>query len=189
MLRSPLYAKDHSVEFSYFGGRPYAVRGNINVKEDGSHKTLTEIDFESSFTPLAISSFLASANRDTFVFAVDSVPDTLETTINYRSFYSPVKIINEKANDSVDSNEQPIAPKPGEIKEIELLEPRPPVPSEELTSEQSDSLDNNIIVPADTSSISADSLLITTPVVEPESLTLPDSVKTPSIEMPADSTK
>ena len=95
VLRSPLYAKDHSVEFSYFGGRPYAVRGNINVKEDGSHKTLTEIDFESSFTPLAISSFLASANRDTFVFAVDSVPDTLETTIYYRSFYSPVKIINE----------------------------------------------------------------------------------------------
>ena len=189
VLRSPLYAKDHSVEFSYFGGRPYAVRGNINVKEDGSHKTLTEIDFESSFTPLAISSFLASANRDTFVFAVDSVPDTLETTINYRSFYSPVKIINEKANDSVDSNERPIAPKPGEIKEIELLESMPPVPSEELTSEQSDSLDNNIIVPADTSSISADSLLITTPVVEPESLTLPDSVKTPSIEMPADSTK
>ena len=190
ILHSPLYAKDHSIEFSYFGGRPYAVRGNINVKEDGSHKTLTEIDFESSFTPLNISSLLVSANRDTFVFALDSVPDTLETPINYRSFYSPVKIINEKINeDSFDTNEQPTAPTTTEIKETEPTELTPIDPNSGLNSEQSDSLDNNIVVPADTSSISIDSLLITTPVLEPESPTLPDSVKTPSIEMPADSTK
>ena len=92
-------------------------------------------------------------------------------------------------NNNFDTNEQPTTPTTTEIKETEPTELPPIEPNSGLTSEQSDSLDNNIVVPADTSSISADSLLITTPVVEPESLTLPDSVKTPSIEMPADSTK
>ena len=85
--------------------------------------------------------------------------------------------INEKNNEGgVNTNEQPTAPTATEIKEIE-------------PSEKSDSLDNNIIVPADTSSISVDSLLITAPLLEPETPSLLDSVKAPSIEMPPDSTK
>ena len=103
-LYSPLVAKDHSIEFSYFGGHPYAIRGDINVKEDGSHKTLTEVDFESSFIPLNISSMLVPANRDTFVFAADSVPDTLETSINYRSFYYTVTIVKELPAQETDAS-------------------------------------------------------------------------------------
>ena len=30
---SPLHNRDHDITISYFGGRPYAIRGNINVKE------------------------------------------------------------------------------------------------------------------------------------------------------------
>ena len=190
ILHSPLYAKDHSIEFSYFGGRPYAVRGNINVKEDGSHKTLTEIDFESSFTPLDIGSLLVSANRDTFVFALDSVPDTLETQINYRSFYSPVKIINEKINkEDIDTNGKLNGSTPMEIKDPEPLELNPTDPNRGITSEQNDSLGNNIVMPTDTSSISVDSLLITSPVLESVSPALTDSVTPPPLEMLPDSTK
>ena len=189
-LYSPLFAKDHSIEFSYFGGRPYALRGNINVKEDGSHKTLTEIDFESSFTPLNISSLLVSANRDTFVFAVDSVPDTLETPVNYRSFYTPVKIIKEKTiEDTSVSNEKPITPALEETKNAGVANPVPQEQNKEMAPLEDDILDGAPLVPADTSSAPVDSLSIATPVLEPESPTLPNSVKTPSIEMPPDSTK
>ena len=54
---------------------------------------------------------------------------------------------------------------------------------------EDDLLDGAPLVPADTSSAPVDSLSMVTPVLEPESPILPDSVKTPSIEMPADSTK
>ena len=101
-LRSPLFSKDHSISISYFGGRPYAVRGKVNVKEDGSHKTITEIDFDSSFEVLGILSSLSPANRDTFIFAHDEIPDTLRASTNYRSFYSPVTILKEKpSNNSI----------------------------------------------------------------------------------------
>tara|TARA_Y100001970_G_scaffold197319_1_gene240072 strand:+ start:24 stop:557 length:534 start_codon:yes stop_codon:yes gene_type:complete len=101
-LRSPLFSKDHSISVSYFGGRPYAVRGKVNVKEDGSHKTITEIDFDSSFEVLNIFSNLYPANRDTFIFAHDEIPDTLRASTNYRSFYSPVTILKEKpSNNSI----------------------------------------------------------------------------------------
>ena len=45
-ISSPLLSQDHGMTISYFGGQPHAIRGDINVKENGSHKTLTEIDFE-----------------------------------------------------------------------------------------------------------------------------------------------
>ena len=186
-LYSPLYAKDHSIELSYFGGRPYALRGNINVKEDGSHKTLTEIDFESSFTPLNIASLLMPANRDTFVFAVDSIPDTLETTINYRSFYSPVKFIKEKATeDTAAVPEKPLAPKNEEIKEKDPLSSISLAPNDGVVPAQTDSVDNNVLVPVDTSSAPVDSLSMAKPIIDPA---LPDSVKTSPLEMSADSTK
>ena len=97
-VHSPLFSKDHSISMSYFGGRPYAVRGKVNVKEDGSHKTITEIDFDSSFEVLGMSSNLSPANRDTFIFAHDEIPDTLRASTNYRSFYSPVTILKEKTS-------------------------------------------------------------------------------------------
>ena len=46
----------HDIIIEYFGGRPHAIRGDVNVKNDGSHKTLTEIDFESAFSPVKIMS-------------------------------------------------------------------------------------------------------------------------------------
>ena len=97
-IGSPLFAKSHDMTIDYFGGRPYAIRGDVNVKKDGSHKTITEIDFETSFRPLSITTILKSANRDTLVFHADSVPDTLKAKTSYRSFYAPVTII-EKIED------------------------------------------------------------------------------------------
>ena len=57
-IGSPLFAKSHDMTIDYFGGRPYAIRGDVNVKKDGSHKTITEIDFETSFRPLSITTIL-----------------------------------------------------------------------------------------------------------------------------------
>jgi hypothetical protein len=108
-VQSPLFSKSHDIIIEYFGGRPHAIRGDVNVKNDGSHKTLTEIDFESAFNPVLIRSRISSANRDTLVFHADSIPDTLKTKTDYRSFYSPVKII-EKAVDQPLENPEPEAP-------------------------------------------------------------------------------
>ena len=85
----------------------------MNVKKDGSHKTLTEIDFEAAFTPTFITSLLSTVNRDTLVFHVDSIPDTLKAKTQYKSFYSPVKII-EKAADTTTETPEPEAPAPAE---------------------------------------------------------------------------
>ena len=108
-VQSPLFSKSHDIIIEYFGGRPHAIRGDVNVKNDGSHKTLTEIDFESAFNPVLIRSRISSVNRDTLVFHADSIPDTLKAKTEYRSFYSPVKII-EKAVDQPLENPEPEAP-------------------------------------------------------------------------------
>ena len=101
------------IVIEYFGGRPHAIRGDVNVKKDGSHKTLTEIDFESAFAPIMIKSFLSSVNRDTLIFHADSIPDTLKAKTQYKSFYSPVKIIEKKTNEIIE-NPEPEAPAPVE---------------------------------------------------------------------------
>ena len=94
-IASPLYAQNHNMNISYYGGRPHSIRGDISVRENGSHKTLTEIDFESSFLPLNITATLASVNRDTLVFHADSIPDTLKAGINFRSFYAPATMLEK----------------------------------------------------------------------------------------------
>ena len=94
-VSSPLYDQQHRMTISYFGGKPHAIRGDISVKENGSHKTLTEIDFESSFSPTNINVWLNPVNRDTLIFHADSIPDTLKTKASFRSFYSPAKVINK----------------------------------------------------------------------------------------------
>ena len=107
-ISSPLYDQQHGMAISYFGGKPHAVRGDISVKENGSHKTLTEIDFESSFSPTSINVWLNPVNRDTLIFHADSIPDTLKTKATFRSFYSPAKVINkippEAISDGVTTN-------------------------------------------------------------------------------------
>ena len=112
-IESPLFSKSHDIVIEYFGGRPHAIRGDVNVKKDGSHKTLTEIDFESAFAPIMIKSFLSSVNRDTLIFHADSIPDTLKAKTQYKSFYSPVKIIEKKTNEIIE-NPEPEAPAPVE---------------------------------------------------------------------------
>ena len=94
-ISSPLFNQQHGMSISYFGGKPHAIRGDISVKENGSHKTLTEIDFESSFTPINIKAWLNPVNRDTLIFHADSIPDTLKAQANFSSFYSPAKIIKK----------------------------------------------------------------------------------------------
>ncbi len=102
-ISSPLFSQDHGMTISYFGGRPYAIRGDINVKDNGSHKTLTEIDFESAFIPVDISTWLRPASRDTFVFHADSLPDTLKASVDYRSFYAPATILENVTPMPVDN--------------------------------------------------------------------------------------
>ena len=76
------------------------------------------IDFESAFDPVMIKSLLSSTNRDTLVFHADSIPDTLRAKTQYKSFYSPVKII-EKAVEELIENPEPEAPAPVEdIEEV-----------------------------------------------------------------------
>ena len=94
-ISSPLFDQQHGMTISYFGGKPHAIRGDITVKENGSHKTLTEIDFESSFSPTNINVWLNPESRDTLVFHADSIPDTLKSRANFRSFYSLAKVINK----------------------------------------------------------------------------------------------
>ena len=100
-ISSPLYNQQHGMTISYFGGKPHAIRGDISVKGNGSHKTLTEIDFESSFSPTNINVWLNPVNRDTLVFHADSIPDTLKTKATFRSFYSPAKVINKIPTDVI----------------------------------------------------------------------------------------
>ncbi len=118
----------------YFGGRPYAIRGDVNVKKDGSHKTITEIDFETSFRPLSITTILKSANRDTLVFHADSVPDTLKAKTSYRSFYAPVPII-EKIEDGSTLEAETDPPAEEENVEQEVDAPEAPAELETQTDE------------------------------------------------------
>ena len=108
-ISSPLRSQDHGMTISYFGGRPHAIRGDVSVKADGSHKTLTEIDFSASLVPLNISTVLTPVSRDTFIFHADSLPDTLKAKINYRSFYVPAKILENVTPESVDTSLAPIS--------------------------------------------------------------------------------
>lgn len=95
-MSSPLNSQDHEFLLSYYGGRPHAIRGDVIVKENGSHKTLTEIDFDMSFSPVKIFTTLQKAYRDTFVFHVDSIPDTLKAKTNFQTFYSPAIVLKDK---------------------------------------------------------------------------------------------
>ena len=136
-ISSPLYDQQHGMTISYFGGKPHAIRGDISVKENGSHKTLTEIDFESSFSPTNINVWLSPVNRDTLIFHADSIPDTLKTKASFRSFYSTAKVINKILPDSLTSEspalEDSLTPQPLDSLEIKpnLLQELP----DSLTSE------------------------------------------------------
>ena len=165
-IQSPLFSKSHDIVIEYFGGRPHAIRGDVNVKKDGSHKTLTEIDFEAAFTPTIITSLLSTVNRDTLVFHVDSIPDTLKAKTQYKSFYSPVKII-EKAADTIIETPEPEAPAP--VEDVEE------VPADSIQSTETD-------IPAETENNESQQL-IETP--EPEAPAPVEDVE----EVPADSTE
>jgi len=180
-LSSPLHDQDHYISLSYFGGRPYAIRGDINVKENGSHKTITEIDFESSFTPLRIKAWLTPANRDTFVFHSDSIPDTLKVKTDFRSFYSPAFELKDKTPSAMPSGVVP------HVEVVKLIEETPeptPVSTDSIKVEIAPS-DSIGVMPSDSASVSPDTLSISPD--EPSSV-VPDSVKIPEPEAPADST-
>ena len=137
---------------------------------------------------------LVPANRDTFVFAADSVPDTLETSINYRSFYSPVTIVKELPAQEPDASSDtgavgaPVTPKtePVKVEENNIVDPDTiKLQNDPLVSSPDSLIDN----PIDTIGTNIDT---TSMQIIPEILTPPvpaDSIKTPSVEMPPDSTK
>ena len=137
---------------------------------------------------------LVPANRDTFVFAADSVPDTLETVINYRSFYSPVTIAKElsaqesdtsSATDTVGAS---VTPKTEPVKTGENY----------IVDPDTVKLQNDPLVSSPDSLIDSPFDIIGTDIDTTSTQTIPEiltppvpagSIKTPSVEMPADSTK
>jgi hypothetical protein len=179
-LSSPLHNQDHDLMLSYFGGRPYAVRGDINVKENGSQKTITEIDFESSFMPLLIDAWLTPASRDTFVFHLDSIPDTLKAKTDFHSFYAPATLLNEKrSTDEAVTSDSPSAVK---------VEPEPPeleIPTVDSTVIQINPSDSAVTISADSIKTSGNTLSIVPLGATPIS---PDSIEADILISPPDST-
>ena len=104
LLTSPMYEDDHLYKISYYGGRPYAIRGDVKINDDSTQTTITEIDFETSFEVTNIKSWLVPAIRDTVIFNPDSLPDTLKTKYDYKSFYSPAKILTKEKPSISDSS-------------------------------------------------------------------------------------
>ena len=168
-LSSPLNNQDHKITISYYGGRPHAIRGDVTVKENGSHKTLTEIDFDTSFSPLRIFTSLQKAYRDTFVFHADSIPDTLKAKTDFRTFYSPAIDLQDKT--SADTA-QTIA-LPGED-----LETTEPIQSDSISVETVSS-DSTEVSPLDSITTAADTLSIAPgepAPINPNSIVLPEAV-------------
>ncbi len=179
-LSSPLHNQDHDLMLSYFGGRPYAVRGDINVKENGSQKTITEIDFESSFMPLLIDAWLTPASRDTFVFHLDSIPDTLKAKTDFHSFYAPATLLNEKrSTDGTVTSDSPSAVK------VETGPPKLEIPTVDSTVIQINSSDSAVTVSADSIKTSGETLSIVPLGATPVS---PDSIEADILISPTDST-
>jgi len=163
-LSSPLYNQDHDIAIFYFGGRPYSIRGDISVKKDGSQKTITEIDFDSSITPLQISAWLTPATRDTFIFHSDSIPDTLKTKTGFQSFYSPATKLKYKTPP---------------VEELEDVGPTKEPQSTQTNTAKLEilSADSTLVVPEDSlsflpkepSPITIDSMKAPEPVATPDS--------------------
>jgi len=163
-LSSPLYNQDHDIAIFYFGGRPYSIRGDISVKKDGSQKTITEIDFDSSITPLQISAWLTPAARDTFIFHSDSIPDTLKTKTGFQSFYSPATKLKYKTPP---------------VEELEDVGPTKEPQSTQTNTAKLEilSADSTLVVPEDSlsflpkepSPITIDSMKAPEPVATPDS--------------------
>ena len=164
-LSSPLYNQDHDITIFYFGGRPYSIRGDIGIKKDGSQKTITEIDFDSSITPLTMNAWLTPAARDTFVFHSDSIPDTLKTKTSFQSFYSPATKLEYKTSpiDEIEDSEQ----------------------TKELQSAQTDTANFESLSADSTLAVPEDSLSFFHK--EPSPITI-DSMKTPEPAVTPDST-
>ena len=179
-LSSPLHSQDHDLMLSYYGGRPYAVRGDINVKENGSQKTITEIDFESSFMPLLIDAWLTPASRDTFVFHLDSIPDTLKAKTDFHSFYAPATLLNEKRSTGGGvTSDSPSAVK------VETGPPELEILTVDSTVIQINSSDSAVTVSADSIKTSGETLSIVPLGATPIS---PDSIEADILISPPDST-
>ena len=163
-LSSPLYNQDHDITIFYFGGRPYSIRGDIGVKKDGSQKTITEIDFDSSITPLTMNAWLTPAARDTFVFHSDSIPDTLKTKTGFQSFYSPATKLEYKAPPVKEPENIGLTKKPQSIQtgstkfEILSADSTFVIPEDSLS-----------FLPKDPSPITIDSMKTPEPVATPDS--------------------
>ena len=137
LLTSPMYEDDHLYEVSYYGGRPYAIRGDVKINDDSTQTTITEIDFETSFEVANIKSWLVPAIRDTIIINPDSLPDTLKTKYDYRSFYAPAKILMKEKSSVSDS----IAVADSVTLDKDTLTADPePIPVEDIQPSVSDSI-------------------------------------------------
>ncbi len=94
MFSAPLEV-DHHLLLDYAGGRPYAIRGEVQVKENGSFKIATDIDFESEFIPLQILTFLAApvSTPDSMVMLPDSALEYIHQLSGSR-IYAPAEVLH-----------------------------------------------------------------------------------------------
>jgi len=156
-LSSPLHSQDHDLMLSYFGGRPYAVRGDVDIKENGLQKTITEVDFDSSFMPLFIDAWLTPASRDTFVFHLDSIPDTLKAKTDFDSFYAPATLLKDKR-----SIDETLAGDPPSTVKVETETPpsQLEIPALDSTVIQTNPSDSMVTISADSIKTSGETLSI-----------------------------
>ncbi|MFQ6612999.1 MAG: hypothetical protein ACE5D2_07855, partial [Fidelibacterota bacterium] len=112
MFSAPL-AIDHHLLLDYAGGRPYAIRGEVQIKENGTYKIITDIDFENEFVPLQILTFLAPAisTPDSLVMLPDSALEYIHQLSGNR-IYAPAEVLQplpKKLATTIDTMSQVVA--------------------------------------------------------------------------------
>ena len=177
LLTSPMYEDDHLYEVSYYGGRPYAIRGDVKINDDSTQTTITEIDFETSFEVANIKSWLVPAIRDTIIINPDSLPDTLRTKYDYKSFYAPAKILMKEKPSVSDSSA--VADSVTLDNDTLTADPEP-IPVEDIQPSVSDSSAVADSVTLDNDTLTADPEPIPVEDIQPsvsDSSAVADSVK------------
>jgi hypothetical protein len=164
MFSAPL-GVDHHLLLDYAGGRPYAIRGEVQVKENGSFKIITDIDFESEFIPLQILTFLAApvSTPDSMVMLPDSALEYIHQLSGNR-IYAPA----------------------------EVLRSLPTPPAATVSDSLEDNITTEAVQP-DTSSIETEQVDSSTAVgdtLKPEQppVVLPDSINADTTRIPGDTT-
>ncbi len=161
-LTSPL-GDNHEFQIYYTGGLPYAVRGEVRVKENGFHKTMTKIDFTEFFRPLRIVASFSPEEKDTIVFYPDTT--TRDTSFNYSpaiELITKPEIQENEKSGIVEQEEIDISVVPtgaDTVKRNIQLDPTPP--ADLLNSSVIDTLSQKLTISSPTETLEPDTLIST----------------------------